>query len=170
MGTGGVSTLALKFAKLYGARVIITSSSDEKLERAKTLGADETINYKTTPNWEEEVYRLTDSVGVDRLIEVGGAGTLAKSIKSVRYGGTISLIGVLSGVGGEINPQPILGKSIALQGIYDGSREMFEAMNKAIAHHQLKPAIDRVFDFAEAKEAYQYLKSGSHFGKIVIRL
>ena len=170
LGTGGVSTFALKFAKLSGAKVIITSSSDKKLEQAKTLGADETINYKTTPNWEEEVYRLTNSMGVDCVIEVGGAGTLAKSIKSVRYGGTISLIGVLSGAGGEINPQPILGKSIALQGIYVGSREMFEAMNKAIAHHQLKPAIDRVFDFAGVKEAYQYLKSGSHFGKIVIRL
>ena len=170
LGTGGVSIFALKFAKLHGVRVIITSSSDEKLERAKEMGADETINYKTTPNWEEEVYRLTDSVGVDIVIEVGGAGTLAKSIKSVRYGGKISLIGVLSGVAGEINPQPILGKSINLQGIYVGSRAMFEAMNRAIAHHQLKPAIDRVFEFKEAKEAYQYMNSASHFGKIVIRL
>ena len=170
LGTGGVSTFALKFAKLHGAKVIITSSSDEKLERALALGADETINYKTKPNWEEEVYRLTDSVGVDCVIEVGGAGTLAKSIKSVRYGGKIGLIGVLSGVAGEINPQPILGKSIALQGIYVGSREMFEAMNRASAHHQLKPVIDRVFEFTEAKEAYQYMKSGSHFGKVVIGL
>ncbi|MGL4621059.1 MAG: zinc-dependent alcohol dehydrogenase family protein, partial [Chroococcidiopsis sp.] len=170
LGTGGVSVFALNFAKLHGARVIITSSSDEKLERAKALGADETINYKEKPNWEEEVYRLTDSVGVNSVVEVGGAGTLTKSIKSVRYGGKIGLIGVLSGVAGEINPQPILGKSITLQGIYVGSKEMFEAMNLAIAHHQLKPAIDRVFDFTEAKEAYQYMKSGSHFGKIVIRV
>ncbi|MEN9518831.1 MAG: hypothetical protein RLZZ381_1419 [Cyanobacteriota bacterium] len=170
LGTGGVSTFALQFAKVHGARIIITSSSDEKLERAKEMGVDETINYKTTPNWEEEVYRLTDSVGVDLVVEVGGAGTLAKSIKSVRYGGKIGLIGVLSGAAGEINPQPILGKSITLQGIYVGSREMFEAMNRAIAHHQLKPTIDRIFDFTEAKEAYQYMKSGSHFGKIVIRV
>ena len=170
LGTGGVSTFALKFAKIHGAKVIITSSSDEKLKRAREMGADETINYKTIPNWEEQVYRLTDSLGVDIVIEVGGAGTLAKSIKSVRYGGKIGLIGVLSGVAGEINPQPILGKSIALQGIYVGSREMFEAMNRAIAHHQLKPAIDRVFEFTEAKEAYQYMKSGSHFGKVVIQL
>jgi NADPH:quinone reductase-like Zn-dependent oxidoreductase len=170
LGTGGVSIFALQFAKLHGARTIVTSSSDEKLERAKALGADETINYRAIPNWEEEVYQLTDSMGVDHVVEVGGAGTLEKSIKSVRYGGRISLIGVLSGFGGEINPQPLLGKSITLQGIYVGSREMFEAMNRAIAHHQLKPIIDRTFAFTEAKEAYQYLKSGSHFGKIVIQL
>lgn len=170
LGTGGVSIFALKFAKLHRARVIITSSSDEKLERALALGADETINYKTMPNWEEEVYRITNSVGVDHVVEVGGAGTLAKSMKSVRYGGRISLIGVLSGVAGEVNPQPLLGKSVTLQGIYVGSREMFEAMNRAITHNQLKPSIDRVFAFTEAKEAYQYLKSGSHFGKVVIRL
>ncbi|MBD2773574.1 zinc-dependent alcohol dehydrogenase family protein [Iningainema tapete] len=170
LGTGGVSIFALQFAKLHGARVIVTSSSDEKLERAKALGADDTINYKTTPNWEEAVYRLTDSTGVDHVVEVGGAGTLQKSIKAVRYGGYISLIGVLTGFGGEINPQPILGKSITLQGIYVGSREMFEAMNRAIAHHQLKPQIDRTFSLSEAKAAYQYLKSGSHFGKVVIQL
>lgn len=170
LGTGGVSIFALQFAKLHGARTIVTSSSDEKLERAKALGADETINYKTIPNWEEEVCRLTDSVGVDHVVEVGGAGTLEKSIKSARYGGRISLIGVLSGFGGEINPQPLLGKSITLQGIYVGSREMFEAMNRAIAHHQLKPIIDRTFTFTEANEAYQYLKGGSHFGKVIIQL
>lgn len=170
LGTGGVSIFALQFAKLHGTRVIMTSCSDEKLERAKALGADETINYKNTSNWEEEVYRLTNSVGVDHVVEVGGAGTLEKSIKSVCYGGRISLIGVLSGLEGEINPQPLLGRSITLQGIYVGSREMFEAMNLAIAHHQLKPIIDRTFPFTEAKAAYQYLKSGSHFGKVVIQL
>ncbi len=170
MGTGGVSIFALQFAKLHGARVIVTSSSDEKLERVKVLGADDTINYKTTPNWEEAVYRLTDSIGVDHVVEVGGAGTLQKSIKAVRYGGRISLIGVLTGFGGEINPQPILGKSITLQGIYVGSRKMFEAMNRAIALHQLKPIIDRTSSLSEAKAAYQYLKSGSHFGKVVIQL
>jgi NADPH:quinone reductase-like Zn-dependent oxidoreductase len=170
LGTGGVSMFALQFAKLHGARTIVTSSSDEKLERAQALGADETINYKSIPNWEEEVYRLTDSIGVDHVVEVGGAGTLEKSIKSVCYGGRISLIGVLSGFGGEVNPQPLLGKSVTMQGIYVGSREMFAAMNRAIAQAKLKPVIDRVFPFTETKDAYQYLKSGSHFGKVVIQL
>ncbi len=170
LGTGGVSIFALQFAKLHGARVIVTSSSDEKLAQAKALGADDTINYKATPDWETEVYRLTNSVGVDHVVEVGGAGTLEKSIKAARYGGRISLIGVLSGFAGTINPQPILGKSIALQGIYVGSREMFEAMNRAIAQAQLKPVIDRVFPFTEARAAYDYLQSGAHFGKVVIRL
>jgi NADPH:quinone reductase-like Zn-dependent oxidoreductase len=170
LGTGGVSVFALQFAKLHGARTIVTSSSDAKLEQAKALGADELINYKTHPDWEAEVYRLTNKVGVDRVVEVGGAGTLEKSIEAVRYGGRISLIGVLTGFGGEINPWLLLGKSIALQGIYVGSREMFEAMNRAIAQAQLKPAIDRAFPFTEARAAYDYLQSGSHFGKVVIRL
>jgi NADPH:quinone reductase-like Zn-dependent oxidoreductase len=170
LGTGGVSIFALQFAKLHGARVIITSSSDEKLAQAKAMGADAAINYQQNPDWEKEVYRLTDRVGVDHVVEVGGSGTLEKSIQAVRYGGRISLIGVLTGFAGQINPQPILGKSIALQGIYVGSREMFEVMNRAIAQAQLKPAIDRAFPFTEARAAYDYLQSGSHFGKIVIRL
>jgi NADPH:quinone reductase-like Zn-dependent oxidoreductase len=170
LGTGGVSIFALQFAKLHGARAIVTSSSDAKLAQAKALGADELINYQNTPDWEAEVYRLTSGIGVDQVVEVGGAGTLEKSIKAVRYGGRISLIGVLTGFAGEINPQPILGKSIALQGIYVGSREMFTAMNRAIAQAQLKPIIDRVFSFTEARIAYDYLASASHFGKVVIRL
>ncbi len=170
LGTGGVSIFALQFAKLHGARAIVTSSSDQKLEQAKAMGADAVINYKLRPDWESEVYELTNSVGVDHVVEVGGAGTLEKSIKAVRYGGRISLIGVLTGFAGTINPQPILGKSITLQGIYVGSREMFEAMNRAIAQAQLKPVIDRVFPFTEARAAYDYLESGAHFGKIVIRL
>ncbi len=170
LGTGGVSIFALQFAKLHGARVIVTSSSDEKLERARELGADETINYNTIPNWEERVYELTDSTGVDQVVEVGGAGTLPKSLQAVRYGGTVSLIGVLSGFGGEVNPWPLIQKSLTIQGIYVGSREMFEAMNRAITQNQLKPIIDRVFPFTEAREAYNYLKSGAHFGKVVIQL
>jgi NADPH:quinone reductase-like Zn-dependent oxidoreductase len=170
LGTGGVSIFALQFAKLHGARVIITSSNDGKLDRARSMGADATINYKAVPNWEEEVYRLTDSVGVDHVVEVGGAGTLEKSIRAVRYGGRVSLIGVLSGLGSGFNPQPVLGKSVTMQGIYVGSREMFEAMNRAIALHNLQPMIDRSFAFTEAKEAYKYLKSGSHFGKVVIQV
>jgi NADPH:quinone reductase-like Zn-dependent oxidoreductase len=168
LGTGGVSIFALQFAKMHGARVIITSSSDQKLAHAQALGADATINYKTTPDWEKVVYELTDRTGVDQVIEVGGAGTLSKSLQAARVGGHLSLIGVLSGTLGEVNPLPILMKSLTLQGIYVGSREMFEEMNRAILFHQLKPVIDRVFAFAEAPAAYEYLKSAAHFGKVVI--
>jgi NADPH:quinone reductase-like Zn-dependent oxidoreductase len=168
MGTGGVSLFALQFAKLSGARVIITSSSDEKLARAKTLGADELINYKTTPDWEKEVLKLTDGRGVDHVVEVGGAGTFTKSLKAVRRGGTISLIGVLAG-GGEINPMPILMNGITVQGIFVGSRQMFEAMNAAIALHKLQPVVDKVFSFDETPAAYALMESGGHFGKICIR-
>ncbi len=170
LGTGGVSIFALQFAKLHGARVIVTSSSDAKLERAKELGASEVINYKSTPNWEERVYELTARNGVDHVVEVGGAGTLEKSIRAVRVGGRISLIGVLTGGAGEVNPMPVLMKSLTVQGIYVGSREMFEAMNQAIALHQLKPVIDRIFPLTEAQEAYHYMKSAAHFGKIVIQV
>jgi NADPH:quinone reductase-like Zn-dependent oxidoreductase len=170
LGTGGVSIFALQFAKLHGARVIITSSRDEKLAQARALGADEAINYQSTPDWEKEVYHLTDGVGVDHVVEVGGAGTLEKSVKAACFGGRISLIGVLTGFTGAINPQPILGKSITLQGIYVGSREMFEAMNQAIAQAQLKPVIDRTFAWEDARAAYDYLQSGSHFGKVAIRV
>lgn len=170
LGTGGVSIFALQFASMHGARVIVTSSSDAKLERARVLGASETINYKSTPNWEEQVFQLTERNGVDHVIEVGGAGTLAKSLRAVRVEGRISLIGVLTGSTSEVNPMPILMKSLKMQGIYVGSREMFEAMNRAIALHQLKPVIDRVFPFTEAPEAYRYMKSAAHFGKIVIQL
>ncbi|MBW4513357.1 MAG: NAD(P)-dependent alcohol dehydrogenase [Scytonematopsis contorta HA4267-MV1] len=170
LGTGGVSIFALQFAKMFGARAIVTSSSDEKLQRVKEMGADEVINYKTHPDWEKKVYELTDRRGVDHVVEVGGAGTLAKSLSAVCYGGKISLIGILTGVTSEINPMPILGKSITVNGIYVGSREMFEAMNKAISQNKIQPVIDKVFKFSEAKEAYQHLKSGAHFGKVVIAL
>jgi NADPH:quinone reductase-like Zn-dependent oxidoreductase len=166
-GTGGVSSFALQFAKFSGARVIATSSSDAKLARVREMGASETINYKTTPDWEKPVRSMTE-IGVDHVVEVGGAGTLEKSMKAVRTGGTISLIGVLTGTAGEINPRSILMRTIRLQGIYVGSREMFEEMNRAIALHKLKPVIDRVFPFADAVEAYRYLESGAHFGKVVI--
>lgn len=168
LGTGGVAIFALQFAKLHGARAIVTSSSDEKLERVRTLGADETINYKRTENWQDKVLELTDGNGVDLVIEVGGVGTLPKSLQAVRYGGQVNLIGVLSGMSGEINPMPVLLKSIKLQGIYVGNRAMFEAMNQAIAKAQLRPTIDRSFAFEDAREAYEYLSSGSHFGKVVI--
>jgi NADPH:quinone reductase-like Zn-dependent oxidoreductase len=168
-GTGGVSLFALQFARLSGARILITSSSDAKLERARGLGAAAGINYKTTPEWAEKVRELTGGRGVDHVVEVGGAGTLGQSLRAVRLGGQISLIGVLSGAG-QVNPMPILMKNVRVQGIFVGSREMFEAMNRAIAQHQLKPIVDRVFAFNEAVEALRYMESGAHFGKICIRV
>lgn len=168
-GTGGVSLFALQFAKLCGARVIITSKSDEKLARAMALGADELINYDTCPEWQERVRELTGGLGVDHVVELGGAGTLAQSLRAVRLGGRISLIGVLAGAG-TVDPLPILMKQVRVRGIFVGSREMFEAMNRAIAHHRLHPVVDRVFGFEEAGEAYRYLESQSHFGKVVIKV
>jgi NADPH:quinone reductase-like Zn-dependent oxidoreductase len=167
LGTGGVSIFALQFSKMFGARVIATSSSDEKLARVREMGASDGVNYKTTPDWEKPVRGFTGA-GVDHVVEVGGAGTLEKSMKAVRAGGTISLIGVLTGGTGEVNPRPLLTKNIRLQGIYVGSREMFETMNRAIALHQMRPVVDRVFPFADAPAAYRHLESGAHFGKVVI--
>ena len=168
MGTGGVSIFALQFAKMMGARVIVTSKSDEKLARARTMGADETINYVDTPDWETAVMDFTGGLGVDHVVEVGGAGTLQKSISSVGFGGHIGLIGVLTQ--GEINPLPVLGKSIRLTGIYVGSREMFRKMNAAIAVNGMKPVVDRTFEFGDARAAYNAMGEDGHFGKIVIRV
>jgi NADPH:quinone reductase-like Zn-dependent oxidoreductase len=167
LGTGGVSLFALQFAKLHGARVIATSSSDAKLERVRELGAAKGINYKSAPEWGKQVRSLTDGRGVDHVVEVGGAGTLAQSLQAVRTGGRISLIGVLTG--GQTNPIPILMKNVTVQGIFVGSREMFEDMNRAIALNGLRPVIDRVFPFAEYPQALRHMESGAHFGKIVLR-
>ncbi len=167
-GTGGVSIFALQFAKLHGARVIATSSSDAKLAKALELGASDGINYKTTPDWDKKVVELTGGRGVDFVVEVGGAGTLPLSMKAVRAGGQISLIGVLTG-GGQVNPMPILMRGIRVQGIFVGSREMFDAMNRAISLAKLTPVVDRVFPFGEATEAFRYMESGAHFGKVVIK-
>ncbi len=168
-GTGGVSLFALQLAQLAGARVIVTSSSDEKLARAKELGASEVINYKKNPDWDQVARELTHGAGVDQIIEVGGTGTLPRSLKAAAIGGRISMIGVLSGGAGEIPLFPVLMKSLRIQGIYVGSRAMFEAMNRAISLHKLRPVIDRVFPFEEAPAALRHLESGSHFGKVVIR-
>lgn len=170
LGTGGVSVFATQFAHAAGAASIGTSSSDEKLERLRKLGAAHGINYKAEPDWEKKVLKLTGGTGVDRVIEVGGAGTLVKSLRAVRAGGHISLIGVLTGQTGEINPLPAVMKGVCIQGIFVGSREMFEAMNRAVTVHRIKPVIDRVFPFAEAKEALHYMASGAHFGKVVVQL
>jgi NADPH:quinone reductase-like Zn-dependent oxidoreductase len=169
-GTGGVSIFALQFAKISGAKIILTSSSDEKLARGEQMGADHLINYKKEPKWESKVKELTAGKGVDHVVEVGGAGTLPKSLQAVRIGGKIALIGVLSGRTGEVNPIPLLMKNVRIQGIYVGSKEMFENMNSALSLHQVRPVIDRVFPFAETKQAFSYLESGSHFGKIVIKI
>jgi len=168
LGTGGVSVFALQFARAAGARVIATSSSDEKLAKVRALGAHDGINYRTHPEWQAEVSALTNGRGVDHVVEVGGAGTLPRSVEAARLGGQVHLIGVLTG--GEINPTPILRKNILLRGIYVGSRQMFEAMNAAITLHQIRPVIDRVFPFNEAREAYHYMKSQQHVGKVVIRI
>ena len=170
LGTGGVSMFSLQLAKLAGARVILTSSSDEKLARARALGADETVNYKSNPDWEKTVRELTDGRGVDRVIEVGGPGTFQKSLASLRAGGRLALIGVLGGLTGGVEVLPILLGCLHVDGVYVGSREMFERMNRAIALAKLRPVIDRTFPFAEAPAAYRHLQSGAHFGKVVIRV
>ncbi|MPZ55849.1 MAG: zinc-binding dehydrogenase [Rhizobiales bacterium] len=167
LGTGGVSCFAVQFAKLHRAHVFLTSRSDEKLEKGRALGADVAINYKATPDWEQEMLKQTAGVGVDHVLEVGGANTLEKSMAAVCPGGAIYIIGSLAGAG-QINPRMINRKAITLKGIHVGSRDMFAAMNRAIAETRLRPVIDRVFPFADAKAAFAYQAGGSHFGKIVI--
>lgn len=168
LGTGGVSVFGLQIAKMIGARAIITSSSDQKLERAKGLGADEVINYRQNPDWELRVLELTNGVGVDVTIETGGGGTLEKTIEATRIGGTISLIGVLTG--GTINPAAVMRKSIRLQGVYVGNRRMFEEMNAAFALNRIHPVIDQVFEFEEARAAYHTMRAAGHFGKLVVKV
>jgi NADPH:quinone reductase-like Zn-dependent oxidoreductase len=169
LGTGGVATFALLFARAAGARVILTSSSDEKLERARALGAWRGINYRSNPDWEQKVLELTDGAGATHVVETGGPGTLAKSMQAVAYGGNVALIGVLAGLTGDTNPHPLMRKGASLHGIFVGNRAMFERMNRAIEVNGLHPVIDRVFGFDEAQEAYRYQQSGSLFGKVVIR-
>ncbi len=168
LGTGGVSVFALQLAKAAGARVIITSSSDEKLERTRTLGADETINYKTTPDWDKAVRELTGGVGVDNVIEVGGTGTLKRSFNAARVSGAVSLIGVLSGRAEPPNPLIVMRNRLTLRGIYVGSRRMFLDLNRALQANGVEPVIDTVFPFDQAREAYEYVQAAKHFGKVVI--
>lgn len=170
LGTGGVSIFALQFAKMLGLEVIITSSSKEKLERAKELGADFIINYKINPDWEKEVLKYTRLKGVDYIIEVGGVGTLEKSIKSVSPGGTIFLIGVLAGRQSPLDLTPVLMQNIKIQGVVVGHKRSFQEMCKAIEYFKMKPIVDKVFDFNDAPSAFQYMNSGSHFGKVCIRM
>jgi NADPH:quinone reductase-like Zn-dependent oxidoreductase len=167
-GTGGVSIFALQFALTAGARVIATSSSDEKLERVRALGAWETVNYVTTPDWAERVRELTGGMGVEHVVEVGGLGTMEQSFEAARPGGRVSLIGVLTGFETKVDPHPAMLKGLCVQAIVVGSRTMFEDMNRAIAVNELRPVVDRVFPFDEAREAFRYLQSGAHVGKVVV--
>ncbi len=169
LGTGGVSIFAIQIAKAFGAKAIATSSSDEKLAKVRALGADKTINYRTREDWDKAVLELTDGRGVDHVVEVGGTGTLAKSVKAVRVGGHIALIGALD-MAGEFNPIPVFMKAVRVQGIFVGSRAMFEDLNSFIVKENIKPVIDRTFGFDEAKDALRYMESGSHFGKIVVKI
>jgi NADPH:quinone reductase-like Zn-dependent oxidoreductase len=149
-------------------RTLVTSSSDEKLGRAKELGANETINYKRAPDWDKEARKLTDGHGVDHVVEVGGSDTLPKSLAAVRTNGAVSVIGVLSGVDTTVSPRPILMNSVRVQGIYVGSRTMFERMNRAIEFHNIKPVVDKVFPWTEYKQALKHMEGQSHFGKICL--
>ncbi|MBN2193450.1 MAG: NAD(P)-dependent alcohol dehydrogenase [Polyangiaceae bacterium] len=169
LGTGGVSVFALQFARLAGARVCVTSSDQQKLERACALGAERGMNYLTEPAWGEAV-RLWSEGGVDHVVEVGGAGTLAQSLRAVRVGGTISVIGVLAGTATQLDVLPILMNQVRLQGIFGGSRASFVEMNRAIAASRLVPVVDTVYPFGVEglKAALGHLESGRHFGKIVL--
>jgi NADPH:quinone reductase-like Zn-dependent oxidoreductase len=169
-GTGGVSLFALQLAKLLGASVVATSSRDEKLARVRAMGADETINYREVPAWGVRARELTGGAGVDHVVEVGGAGTLQQSLQAVRFGGTISLIGNLAGTRTELLLTHVFMQKIRLNGILVGDRESFEAMNRAIALHRLRPVVDRVFPLEDSRAAFAHLAAGEHFGKIVIRL
>jgi NADPH:quinone reductase-like Zn-dependent oxidoreductase len=168
LGTGGVSIFALQIAKLFGARVYSTTGSVEKIQKLKELGAIEAINYRERDDWDKAVLELTDGQGVDHVIEVGGAGTLARSVASVRYGGHIALIGALD-TDGSFNHVPVFMKAVRMQGIFVGSGKMFADLNKAITLHEMHPVIDRTFPFGELESALNYMQSGSHFGKIVVQ-
>lgn len=169
LGTGGVSLFALQLGRALGADVIITSSSDEKLERARALGARHGINYSTESEWGSRVRELTEGEGVDQVIEVGGARTLAQSLQAVRIGGTISVIGVLSGVEAPLSVVPVLMRRIRLQGILVGHRDGLRSLIRAVEAREIRPVVDRIFPFDEVPEAFEHVKAGRHFGKVVIR-
>lgn len=168
-GTGGVSLFAMQFARMLGAFVIVTSSSDDKLSRVRSMGADETINYRTVPEWGKRAREIAGGDGVDHVVEVGGQGTLPQSLRAVRTGGTISLIGVLAGGVMDVPLGPIVTRHVRMQGITVGSRDDFVDMMTAVARHQLRPAVDRVFPFEELRAALEHLAGGRHFGKVCIR-
>jgi NADPH:quinone reductase-like Zn-dependent oxidoreductase len=168
LGTGGVSIWALQLAKAAGARVIITSSSDTKLARARELGADEVINYANTPEWSGEVRRLTQGQGVDAVLEVGGEKTIGQSLASVRMDGTIVIIGAVSGAGGAILPRQLITGSTRVQGVYVGSRSMHEDLARFVELAKIIPVVDRTFPLTEAPQAFNYCLAGKHFGKVAL--
>jgi NADPH:quinone reductase-like Zn-dependent oxidoreductase len=168
LGTGGVSVLGLQIAKAAGLRTIVTSSSDEKLRRARELGAHHTINYRTCPEWHEEVLRVTGGLGANVVLEVGGKGTVNRSISAASMGGTVAIIGGVSGFGGDVNPVALLSGAKRMVGIFVGSRTMLEDVVRFVDTTRLEPVVDRVFPFHQVQEAYRYMESASHFGKVVI--
>ena len=170
LGTGGVAMLALQFARAAGARVIVTSSSDAKIERVRGLGASDGVNYRTHPDWEKEVLKLTGGRGVDCVIENGGIGTLARSFQCVGYSGKIALIGVLAGPQGNANPHDLMFKNASLHGIGVGPRSSLEQLIQAVDVNQIKPVIDKVFSFDQAADAFRHQSSGNFIGKIVITI
>ena len=169
-GTGGVSIFALQLAKAAGAQVIVTSKSHAKRDRARQMGADHVIDYVATPKWGDHAQALTGGRGVDVVVEVGGPGTFDQSIVALRYGGTMSLLGVLTGLRGEVNTYGVFQKGLHVRGIYVGSGRMFAALNRALSATGIRPVIDRVFGMDEVRAAYEHLASGAHFGKVVIRV
>jgi NADPH:quinone reductase-like Zn-dependent oxidoreductase len=169
-GTGGVSIFGLQFAVAAGAQPFITSSSDAKLERARSMGATGTVNYRTNVDWEREVRKLTGGRGVDHVLEVGGKDTLPRALRALALGGQVALIGGLTGFDGQISVGSVSGVQGTVRGIYVGSRADFVAMNAFIGKHKIKPVIDKTFAFEQAQAAVDYLESGSHFGKVVIKL
>ena len=170
LGTGGVAVFALQFAKMMGATAIITSSSDEKLERAKALGADHTINYRTHPDWGKQVLRLTGARGVDHVLEIGGPGTLPQSIMAARVGGHVALIGILTGVSGEVPTLNMMVKQIKLQGIIVGSRRHQLEMVRALEASNVRPVIDKTFPLTATADAFRYEEGATHFGKICVEI
>ncbi|WP_394764433.1 NAD(P)-dependent alcohol dehydrogenase [Phenylobacterium sp.] len=167
-GTGGVSIFGLQFAHAAGYRTLITSSSDAKLGRAKAMGADHLANYKTDQDWAKAVREATGGVGADLIIEVGGGGTIEQSLRAIRIGGHVAIVGVVAGLGGGFNTASLIGNSAKLQGLSVGSRDMFEAMCRAIALHRIQPVVDKVFPWTEVRAAFAAMQGGEHFGKIVL--
>lgn len=172
LGTGGVSIFALQLGKAAGARVIITSSSDAKLERARAIGADVTINYRDNPDWERSVLEATGGAGADHVVDLGGVGTLPRSYQCVAMGGEVKMIGVMTRPDGDLSPYPLMFKGATLRGIFVGLRDrsLFAALLRAIDQNRIEPVIDKTFGFDEAAAAYEHLASGRHFGKVVIRI
>jgi NADPH:quinone reductase-like Zn-dependent oxidoreductase len=169
-GTGGVALFSLQFAKAAGAKAIVLSSRSDKLRKAKEMGADILINYQENPEWDKVVMEKTDGQGADLVIELGGSGTLERSMSAAKISGRISMIGVLTGVSGQVNPMPVIRKCLSINGIYVGSGDMQKQMHAAMKVNQIHPVIDRIFTFEQAKEAFAYLESAMHFGKIVVRI